>query len=141
MMRRSLILIVPVVLAFITATAATFGATEQKFNSGACEPPNARNETWWSVTTYVDGVPTKVSGRDCQGNIYWDRPINVRFISADPISGMTPTNAGANEDGTAWAAVIIYDASHDPIWMGGKIGEGRYWVADAIDLFNLLNLQ
>src|SRR4051812_37638410 len=127
-MRKHFVPAVSALVGVVLITTAAFGRTEEKFNSGACEPPDARIETWWSITTYVNGVPTKVSGRDCQGNLYWDRPINIRFVSTDPISGMTPTNSGMDDNGTMWAAVIIYNDDHDPIWMGGRTGSGAYWV-------------
>jgi hypothetical protein len=124
-------------LGILAMASIALGRTETRFNTGACEPPNARVDSWWSVTTYVDGVPTMVSGRDCLGNLYFNRPINIRFVSADPTAGRTPTHEGLDENGNGWIAVIAYDGAHDPVWMCGRTGGGAFWVADPIDLFVL----
>jgi len=105
------------------------GKTEEKLSSGTCNGGNV--DTWWCVITYVDGRPTKMSGRNCRGVMYWNVPINGHTVSSNPILGMIPTDEGVDGNGIQWQAVMLANDNGYPYWMGGANTAGDYWVADS----------
>jgi hypothetical protein len=109
----------------LTSSAAT---VEYKFQSGPCE---GKSDRWWSVTTITDGVPTHITGTDCNGYLY-DRELTPRVVPNDPIIGLTPTLTG-NCGTLQWKALTQYNDTMYPIWMGGQACDGTYWVIDAFD--------
>jgi hypothetical protein len=112
-------------LAVLTAS----GKTDQKFYAGECNGGNVSN--WWCVITFENGVPVRMTGMNCRGQMYYNIPIGSKVVQANPILGMTVTATGTDDDGRIWRAVIHYDAANQPDWMGGVTGDGTNWVVDS----------
>jgi hypothetical protein len=123
-MRSLLTILFGLLAAGLVASAAT---VEYRYQNGACAAGSAG---WWSVTTITDGVPTHITGRDCDGKLY-DKDLPRRVVSADPIAGLAPTFAGTC-GGASWRIVILRDEAQYPIWMAGQDCAGEYWVIDDI---------
>lgn len=124
-MRLLLNIVAGLLLIGVTAGAAT---VEYKYQNGSCEGKSAG---WWSVTTITDGVPTHITGRDCEGHLY-DKDLNRRVVTADPIIELTPTFTGSC-GAQQWMVVTRYNDTMYPTWMGGQTCSGSYWVIDAFD--------
>ncbi len=124
-MKRYLYLSI-IALGFIVALAVAYASTETyKFDSGDCD----NGKTWWSVSTYRDGVLTEVDGVDCSGKHYTRYPHRI-VVSSDPLDGQPPTFTDVASNGNIWYALVRYDADHRVIWQGGKDGNGEYWITD-----------
>src|SRR3954464_10570203 len=89
----------------IAISVAYAGTRNYKFDSGSCDNGN----TWWSVSTYLDGVLTEVNGTDCSGKHYTRYPHRI-IVSSDPLDGETPTFTDLASNGQAWYAPARYDA-------------------------------
>ena len=128
MMNRSalkslLLLSVGIGLAIPLATAQA--ETDVKYSSGPCEGVDAgAYASWYSVTTFECGVPAVVYGRGCDGKYYRYRICPV-IVSTDPTGTLTYTGicGGAN-----WQCEIRYNDNHTPNWIGGRNGDGDYYV-------------
>lgn len=121
-MRLLLSIVAGLLFMGLTATATT---VEHRYENGNCD---GKTEGWWSVTTITDGVPTHITGRDCEGHLY-DRDLTHRVVLNDPITGLTPTFTGSCGT-TGWKALIQRNDTMYPTWMGGQACDGTYWVID-----------
>jgi|SRR5690606_24292842 len=120
---RLLLNIVAIIL--ITGLSAAAATVEYNYQNGQCE---GGGPGWWSVTTITNGVPTHITGRDCDGKLY-DRDLNRRIVPDDPVTG-PPTFTG-NCGSAVWKATIVRNANQHPTWMGGRACDGTYWVIDS----------
>jgi len=104
--------------------------TEYKYAEGTCEAP-ANVDSWYSVTTYENGKPVRIKGRDCNG-AYYDLLIATVTQPTDPTGGATPVHTGTTELGT-WGSVITWNAGV-PTPIGGYLPtnaqppDNGYWV-------------
>lgn len=119
------------VWALLLAGSAQAATTEFKYYNGTCNGGNV--DAWWCVIEFKDGVAVRMSGLDCRGHYYQNVPVKPRILTTDPLDGEQPNATGVDAGGNEWIALVRFDENNYPTWIGGRDGNGAYWLDDAVN--------
>lgn len=124
---RSLIAMAIIVcLSASVATTREATVETRKFDTGDC-PEGSEVSAWYSVTTYYQGIPIGIEGRSCDGKYYRKVIPPVHSVSTDPTTEITHTGTCGS---VTWYAQIVRNSQNEPVWIGGKVCDGTYYVID-----------